>query len=315
MSIHKKLLKIQRELKAPKKHFNKFGNFHYRSLEDIIESAKPLMAEAGVVLLLSDEVCQIENRFYVKATATLVDIESGDSVSSFGLAREAEKKTKMDDAQVTGAASSYARKYALCGLFAIDGQDDTDAQEFPDHRQARSQSSQRPVQPPQAPVQPPQQPPQPPLQRTQQPQQPKQRPPQPPPQQRPPQPPLQAQQQPIQPAPQPTPTQPNSPPQQPAQPSTQQPTSSDEQEGGIPIIVGRQANFLQVGNMGFRTAQFPDNRIGWLMADDPALVEKLANLKAGVAQKVFGQLVPEEAKDNFPRDLIGERVLRITQIE
>lgn len=125
MNIYEKLNKIQTELKAPKNQFNKFGNYNYRSLEDITEGVKSLLKETGTVLLLNDEVVYIEGRFYVKATATLTDAEG--SISNTAYAREEENKKGMDASQLTGSTSSYARKYALNGLFAIDDTKDSDA--------------------------------------------------------------------------------------------------------------------------------------------------------------------------------------------
>lgn len=123
--INTNLAVIQKELKAPKGQLNKFGNYNYRSCEDIVEAVKPLLN--GLTLTISDEVVNIGTRYYVKATATLSDGESNISVSAF--AREAEEKKGMDSAQVTGACSSYARKYALNGLFAIDDTKDADTQD------------------------------------------------------------------------------------------------------------------------------------------------------------------------------------------
>ena len=115
---------IQQKLKAPKNQLNKFGGYNYRSCEDILEAVKPLMTD-GVTLTLSDEMVDVGGRVYVKATATLTWADG--NASAYGWAREAETKKGMDDAQVTGAASSYARKYALNGLFCIDDTKDADA--------------------------------------------------------------------------------------------------------------------------------------------------------------------------------------------
>lgn len=122
--INSSLALIQKELKAPKGQLNKFGNYNYRSCEDIVEAVKPLLGT--LTLTISDEVVNIGTRYYVKATATLSDGESNISVSAF--ARESEEKKGMDSAQITGACSSYARKYALNGLFAIDDTKDADTQ-------------------------------------------------------------------------------------------------------------------------------------------------------------------------------------------
>ena len=119
----KTLNKIQKELKVPKGQTNTFGNYRYRSCEDIMEAVKPLLGEA--ILTISDEVVMLGDRFYVKATATLKDGESVDSVTAY--ARESLEKKGMDTAQITGATSSYARKYALNGLFCIDDVKDADS--------------------------------------------------------------------------------------------------------------------------------------------------------------------------------------------
>lgn len=119
------LNKIQKELKAPKGQVNKFGNYNYRSCEDILEAVKPLLGKA--VLVISDDIVQVGDRFYVKATARLSD--GGESVEAVAFARESFDKKGMDSAQITGATSSYARKYALNGLFCIDDTKDADAKE------------------------------------------------------------------------------------------------------------------------------------------------------------------------------------------
>lgn len=129
MNVHEKLLHVQQNLKAPKSQYNKFGDFHYRSCEDIQEAVKPLLAEVKAVLLTGDEIVQIGSRFYIKATATFQDTESPECVSNTAYARENEEKPKMDAAQITGSCSSYARKYALNGLFCIDDSRDPDTQE------------------------------------------------------------------------------------------------------------------------------------------------------------------------------------------
>lgn len=120
-----KLARIQKELNAPKNQRNNFGNYNYRSCEDILEGVKPLLGD--LFLSISDEIVQIGDRFYVKATATITDGESSHSTSA--MARESLTKKGMDDAQVTGATSSYARKYCLNGLFGIDDAKDADTDE------------------------------------------------------------------------------------------------------------------------------------------------------------------------------------------
>jgi hypothetical protein len=119
------LVKIQQELKAPKNQVNSFGKYKYRSAEDIIEAVKPICHKYGYSLILTDEILQIGDRIYVKATAEIN--AKDDSWCAYGYAREEEVKKGMDAAQITGAASSYARKYALNGLFAIDDTKDADA--------------------------------------------------------------------------------------------------------------------------------------------------------------------------------------------
>lgn len=119
------LVKIQAELKAPKGQVNKFGNYRYRSAEDIIEAVKPICHKYGYSLIIHDEIVMVGDRIYVKATAEINNAEH--SWCSFGWAREEEVKKGMDAAQITGSASSYARKYALNGLFAIDDTKDADA--------------------------------------------------------------------------------------------------------------------------------------------------------------------------------------------
>lgn len=129
MNINEKLLMIQNELKAPKNQFNKFGNYKYRSCEDILEGVKPICKKYKAVLTVSDEIVQIGDRYYVRALAKLSDTESDESVYSEAFARESLDKKGMDSSQVTGATSSYARKYALNGLFCIDDTKDFDTEE------------------------------------------------------------------------------------------------------------------------------------------------------------------------------------------
>lgn len=125
-SIYGKLLNIQTNLKAPKGQYNSFGKYSYRSCEDILEALKPLLAKEKATVILQDELEQIGDRYYIKAIAKFIDIEQGDEISVTALAREEESKKGMDGSQVTGASSSYARKYALNGLFAIDDSQDSD---------------------------------------------------------------------------------------------------------------------------------------------------------------------------------------------
>ena len=126
-NVYFKLMKVQSKLKAPKGQYNSFGKYSYRSCEDILEALKPLLAEVEAIVNVSDEVKLIGDRFYVEATAMFLDCETGDSIVAKAYAREDESKKGMDLAQVTGSVSSYARKYALNGLFAIDDNKDSDA--------------------------------------------------------------------------------------------------------------------------------------------------------------------------------------------
>lgn len=138
-NIRQKLQGIQSSLKAPKGQTNKFGGYKYRSCEDILTALKPLLQEWGCSLVISDEMVEVGTRVYVKANATIADNDSSESISATGFAREAEIKKGMDDAQITGSASSYARKYALNGLFAIDDTKDPDATN--DHGKGQAKTS------------------------------------------------------------------------------------------------------------------------------------------------------------------------------
>ena len=148
MKLHEKLLAIQTKLKAPKGQYNSFGKYSYRSAEDILEAVKPLNAEQGVLLTITDEIREVCGRIYVVATATVSDGTDELKVSAF--AREPENKKGMDDSQITGATSSYARKYALNGLYAIDDNKDADTDEHkqqqdnaPKKQQAQKQQQQQ----------------------------------------------------------------------------------------------------------------------------------------------------------------------------
>lgn len=123
--INAKLSNIQKELKAPKSQYNSFGKYNYRSCEDIVEAVKPLLAKQGMSLIITDEVVLVGDRFYIKATAKVCD--DLEEVSATAYAREPLEKKGMDESQITGTASSYARKYALNGLFAIDDTKDADS--------------------------------------------------------------------------------------------------------------------------------------------------------------------------------------------
>lgn len=128
-SIYAALAAVQSELKAPKGQFNKFGGYHYRSCEDILEAVKPILKAHDLVLHLADEPAMVGERYYIKATATLTDF-AGQQISSTAYAREPLDKKGMDDSQITGTASSYARKYAMNGLFCIDDTKDADTDEY-----------------------------------------------------------------------------------------------------------------------------------------------------------------------------------------
>ena len=130
MKIYEKLMNIQKELKAPKGQYNSFGKYKFRSCEDILEAVKPLLIANRTALTLSDELVYVGDRYYIKATATLYDLDGEDDICNTALAREEETKKGMDGSQITGTASSYARKYALNGLFAIDDTKDADTNEF-----------------------------------------------------------------------------------------------------------------------------------------------------------------------------------------
>lgn len=123
-TLAKSLIEVQSKLKAPKGQYNSFGKYHYRSAEDVLEAVKPLLAEQGLLLTINDEIVTLGDRYYVKATATITNGE--DEISCVAYAREEESKKGYDGSQVTGASSSYARKYALNGLFCIDDAKDSD---------------------------------------------------------------------------------------------------------------------------------------------------------------------------------------------
>lgn len=134
MNVHEKLLAVQSELKVPKNQKNSFGKYNYRSCEDILEEVKPILKKHDCVVSISDEIVLIGDRFYIKATATFTDIKDSERIQTTAFAREASDKKGMDDAQVTGATSSYARKYALNGLFCIDDTKDADTDEYQKQR-------------------------------------------------------------------------------------------------------------------------------------------------------------------------------------
>lgn len=135
----KELIAIQSDLKAPKSQFNKFGGYKYRKAEDILESVKPLLNKQKCTLTITDDIVMVGNRIYVKATATIKN-EKGECETTTGWAREEETKKGMDGSQITGASSSYARKYALNGLFAIDDNADSDTTNHGQQQEAQQQT-------------------------------------------------------------------------------------------------------------------------------------------------------------------------------
>lgn len=128
--IYEKLANIQKELFVPKDNKNNFGKYNYRSCEDILTKVKPLCEKNGCVLFLTNKTIQVGERNYIEAYATLIETETGEKIESVASAREAESKKGMDESQITGTASSYARKYALAGLFCIDNERDADTDEY-----------------------------------------------------------------------------------------------------------------------------------------------------------------------------------------
>ena len=133
LNIYEKLMNVQQELKAPKNQYNSFGEYKYRSCEDILEAVKPLLKENKLALVLTDTIIPAsETRYYVKATARLIDTEATENniVENTAFARESDEKKKLDSSQLSGVSSSYARKYALNGLFLIDDTKDADTDEF-----------------------------------------------------------------------------------------------------------------------------------------------------------------------------------------
>lgn len=138
MSIYAKLAQVQTELKAPKNQFNKFGNYNYRNIEDILEGLKPLLLKHGVTLIMTDSIEVIGEEKYLKATAGMFDIETGESVQNSAYAKESTEAKGMTPAQITGSCSSYARKYALGGLLLIDDNKDDDSNEAQTERNAKA---------------------------------------------------------------------------------------------------------------------------------------------------------------------------------
>lgn len=143
MKLQEKLNKIQQELKAHKSQHNEFGNYDYRSCEDILAAVKKLLD--GCILILTDEIVNFNERYYLKSTATIKDAE--ESISTCGYAREPASRKGMDESQITGASSSYARKYALNGLFCIDDTKDADSMEPPEHTEHKGNQATDKVKP------------------------------------------------------------------------------------------------------------------------------------------------------------------------
>ena len=141
--IFEKLAAVQKELKAPKGQYNSFGKYKYRSCEDILEAVKPIAAKHKMFVTVGDELVHEGDRFYIKATAKAVDAENGETYSETAYAREEETKKGMDASQITGTASSYARKYALNGLLCIDDTKDADTDENQNQREGRSKAEKK----------------------------------------------------------------------------------------------------------------------------------------------------------------------------
>lgn len=143
MGINEKLMRIQTQIKAPKNLYNSFGKYNYRNAEGICEAVKPFLEKENVSLILVDDMVAIGNRYYIKATARLLDNENNESIEVSAFAREPEQKKGMDESQITGTASSYARKYALNGLFLLDDTKDADTDEY--HNQTYQQANNKPT--------------------------------------------------------------------------------------------------------------------------------------------------------------------------
>ena len=139
MGINEKLMRIQTQIKAPKNLYNSFGKYYYRNAESICEAVKPFLEKENVSLILVDDMVAIGNRYYLKATARLFDNENNENIEVSAFAREPEQKKGMDESQITGTASSYARKYALNGLFLLDDTKDADTDEY--HNQTAYQQA------------------------------------------------------------------------------------------------------------------------------------------------------------------------------
>lgn len=145
MNIYEKLLRVQVELKAPKGQYNSFGKYKYRSCEDILTAVKPLLEKVKATITISDELVLVGDRFYIKATASFIDTDTnlGTTIENTAFAREDENKKGIDGSQITGTASSYARKYALNGLLLIDDTKDTDTDENHNERKAKAEKAEK----------------------------------------------------------------------------------------------------------------------------------------------------------------------------
>lgn len=143
MNIYEKLLRVQVELKAPKGQYNSFGKYKYRSCEDILTAVKPLLDKVGATITITDDLVLVGDRYYVKATATFTDTEKCTAITNTAFAREDENKKGMDGSQITGTASSYARKYALNGLLLIDDTKDADTDENHNERKAKAEKAEK----------------------------------------------------------------------------------------------------------------------------------------------------------------------------
>jgi|SRR5690625_1116906 len=144
-SVLSKLLCVQAELKAPKNQFNSFGKYKYRSFEDILEAVKPLLKNQGLVLTISDEMKLVGERYYIQSTSTLTCIETGECIVNTAMAREPETKKGADDSQITGATSSYCRKYLLNGLLLIDDNKDADHHDNRAENGTKAKQEQKPA--------------------------------------------------------------------------------------------------------------------------------------------------------------------------
>lgn len=145
MGLYAKLATIQQELNVPKNQWNEYGKYNYRSCEDILEGLKPLLQKVNAAIRISDEIVQIGERYYVKATATFVDLEDESKITNTAYAREDLTKKGMDASQITGATSSYARKYALNGLFCIDDVKDSDTSDNQEDEQQKAEEQQKQI--------------------------------------------------------------------------------------------------------------------------------------------------------------------------